>query len=167
MDDAIRLVVVVVMGGVIIAAFVTVLDGYLPRLARRVEAMAVSAPWRSLLTGLANLLFFGVVALAFLVFSEWTGVTLLALPALAVLAVLAMAVVWGIVGMTGLLAGRAFGQHSRSGQMFRGSLLLFVACLTPVLGWFVLLPVVMLVGLGALILSFFQSSRLREESPDP
>lgn len=49
--------------------------------------------------------------------------------------------------------------------MLRGGTILALACVLPGIGWFLLLPYLLLSGLGAVVMSAWSSRRARHEAP--
>jgi sorbitol-specific phosphotransferase system component IIBC len=58
--------------------------------------------------------------------------------------------------MSNLLGERIFPDQSAWKQTIWGTVILSFACALPIVGWFLLLPYVGFVGIGAFILGLFQ-----------
>jgi hypothetical protein len=58
--------------------------------------------------------------------------------------------------MANVIGGRIFTGHNVIKQNIFGAITLSAACALPFAGWFLMLPYVGLVGIGAVILGFFQ-----------
>jgi hypothetical protein len=133
-------------------SFMLLLAALLPRVARRSQRALESSPWRAFFIGLANYLFLGGIALV-----------LLNIEPLAWLGLIIAAGLLGVtsLGMTGLaslvgerLARLSGGQLSPLKQLIWGSVILELASLLPLAGWFLLAPILLMVSFGAAILAW-------------
>ena len=137
----------------LLALFVTVallLPGWHTRARLKIEG----APVRILLLGFVNLLFWGVL---FLVLSQIDVVNLVAL--LIGLAALAVTVV-GSTAIAQLLGDRLGVGQTPIARLVLGGLLLLLACLTPIVGWFVVTPLFLIAGLGAGVMGLVRRRRV-------
>jgi hypothetical protein len=111
--------------------------------------------------GLVNFLFFGVIAIVLLSVAENTGAFakgVLTIPALLILAFLTVLLSLGLTGMVNVLSERLFPDMSLPKRNIWSAVILCFACALPFVGWFLLLPYVGFVSIGASILGFFQRS---------
>lgn len=143
-------------------AFFTVAELLFPAKIARIRETAGDQPVRSTLIGGVNALFFGAVGLVFIGVAENTGLDFLALPGLLIGVFLALALAFGLAAIVQLLGERMAPEGSRLRRSIFGSLALLLACLTPFVGWFALLPYVGFLGLGAVILSVVRGRRGHE-----
>jgi hypothetical protein len=90
-----------------------------------------------------------------LALSEWTRLRILGVPTLLVVAAAALAICFGLGGVTQLVGERLLPERGPALRQAAGALAAGLACALPFVGWFVLLPYLLLLGLGAFILSFF------------
>ena len=134
-------------------ALLTTLVYLIPEKVRQTQQTLTARPGRSFLIGLVNLLFFGILA-AFM--SQ--GGELLSMIAVAILlALLALAFV-GLAGVALMLRPRFFPPHEETAHSslavtMRAAVLLVTAVLAPIVGWFVLGPILLIAGLGAGIMT--------------
>jgi hypothetical protein len=129
--------------------FMTVIFG---RRVEQAQQIMVASPWRSFLAGVLNFLFFGAIALAL----NAVGGELTRLLAVIVMIVLVAVIGIGLAGLVNLTGQRLSPGAERVKMTAWGTVTLSLACGLPFLGWFVLLPAVLFVSLGAVILGFFQ-----------
>jgi len=155
MNELARLTGGFVFGGLVLAAFFAVLFALFPRRVSRTRAMADGSPGRSFALGLVNAVFLTAMILALLALSQWTGVQLLGVPALALIGLLTAATVFGLAGVIQLVGERLLPQQAELGRTIWGTLAVSLGCAAPFVGWFGLLPYVVILGLGAFILTFF------------
>jgi len=80
----------------------------------------------------------------------------LTLPALVILAFLTVLLSLGLTGMVNVLGERLFSDMSLWKRNIWSAVILCFACALPFVGWFLLLPYISFVGIGASILGFFQ-----------
>ncbi|GEM_PF-607565 len=135
-----------------LAALLLVLTSLLPDLSRGSQAALTRFPRRAFLIGLVNYLFLGGISLAlFQLEGEITDVI-----GLLLLLILAGVTLLGLTGTVALLgerlAGLSSGTVSPAQQLIRGALAFVLAGLFPVLGWFVLTPVLLLLSFGSAVL---------------
>ena len=161
MSDIVRLIVMVVLLLVGLSAYFLVLNAlFAPRIARS-KSIIQSMPARSFGLGLVNFLFFAVIALVLLSVAENAGSVIkaiLTIPALIILAFLAVILSFGLAALSNLVGERTFPELPAWKQMLWGTVCLSLACSLPFVGWFLLLPYVGFVGIGGLIVGFFQQA---------
>ena len=149
----VQITAALVIVSLMVAAFFVVLSALFPGRIARVQAAAAAMPGRAIVVGLVNWIFFAAVVLALLALTQWTHVQLLAVPALAIAAVVALAAIFGLAGVVEMLGARLLVNTPGPRRTSLGALVLAWACALPYAGWFVLLPYVLALGLGAVILS--------------
>ncbi len=109
-----------------------------------------------------NVLFFGlIIVLLMSQLIEATGAGVLWLPVLALLGVLALLLSTGLSAVGARIGARALPAHSPLRQILVGGVLLYWAALLPFVGWFLLLPFLACMGIGAGLLA------MRRETPPP
>jgi hypothetical protein len=156
MSDILRLFFAILLLTIGLAAYFLVVNALFSARLTRIKSIAQSTPARSLGIGFVNFLFFAVIALVLFSVAENVGPFLrgvLTIPALVILALLAIALSLGLVAMSHLIGERIFPDLLAWKQLLWGTVCLSLACALPFVGWFLLLPYVGLVGLGAVILS--------------
>ena len=162
MSDILRLSLAVLLLTIGFAAYFLVVNALFSARVTRIKSVAQSMPARSLGIGFVNFLFFAVIALVLFSVAENTGPFLrgiLTFPAIIILAGLAMALSLGLTGMSNLIGERIFPDLPAWKQMLWGTVCLSLACALPFVGWFLLLPYIGLVGMGAVILGFIQREK--------
>ena len=159
MSDIVRLLVIIILLLVGLSAYFLVLNAlFAPRLTRT-RSIAQSMPARSFGIGLVNFLFFSVIAIVLFSIAENAGSFIkgvLSIPGIIILALLALALSFGLAGMSNLIGERIFPDLAPWKQTLWGTICLTLACALPFVGWFLLLPYVGCVGIGAVILGFIQ-----------
>ena len=124
---------------------------------------------RTSVTGFVNLLFFGTVALLSLVLNDTTGIALLAIPGLLIGSLLALLALFGLTGVVAAVGRRMAPDRSPALSTAFGAAVVSLASLTPVVGWFLLFPFLLVAGVGASVLvvvSAFQRDRSAKLNTD-
>ncbi|NUM47120.1 MAG: hypothetical protein HUU38_20660 [Anaerolineales bacterium] len=162
MSEIIGAIFLALLMGLCLAAYFSVLQTLFPVRTERARQMAETSPIRAFFVGLVNFLFFGAICLVSLALGERVhGIFLI--PGLMVLGLLAAALSLGLSGVVQLTGNRLFPEKSSLARTVWGTGTVYLACLTPFVGWFGLFIYVGLLGIGAFILTFFQPKTLPTE----
>jgi hypothetical protein len=153
--DLLRLTFGLIYGSLALVAFFAVMVALFPRRVGQTQAMLEAMPGRSFVVGLVNLIFGSAVVLALLALAQWTHIQLLGVPALAVLGIIVIAIAFGLAGLLQMLGGRLLPQQPPVQRTAAATLALSWACSLPFLGWFILLPFAVALGLGGFMLTLF------------
>lgn len=159
MTDILRLFLALILLTIGLAAYFLVMNALFHPRITTAKSIIQSMPARALGIGLVNFVFFFVIAAVLLSVAENTGPFIkgvLTIPALVILAFLAIVLSVGLAGMSSLIGERILPDFSGWQQILWGTVCLSLACALPFVGWFLLLPYVGFVGIGAVILGFFQ-----------
>jgi hypothetical protein len=142
-----------------LCAYFLVMGVLFPRRISKTQQAAVQLPWRSLGLGFVNLFFFGSIGIVLISIGDNAGGVIqgiLSVPAFLILGVLAVLLSIGLTGIVNDLGTRLFADAPAWKQTVWSSVTLTFACGLPFIGWFLLLPGVIFLGIGATILGFFQ-----------
>lgn len=162
MSDIARLIIIIILLLLGVSAYFLVLNALFAARLTRTKTMAQSMTGRSFGIGFVNFVFFAVIAMVLLAVAENTGDFLqliLTIPAVVILGILAIVLSFGLAGMSNLIGERLFSDLPAWKQSLWGTVCLTLACALPFVGWFLLLPYVGLIGIGAVILGFFQRNQ--------
>lgn len=162
MEQGLNLLVLLLFGSVCVVAMFVVLSFLFAKVVGETRRMAQQSPGRALLIGLVNFLFFGSIAMAIGSYAESVGVRALGLLSVVLVVALTVGVIFGLAGMVELLSLQLFPETHGWRRTAGGATALTLACITPFVGWFGLLPYVGLRGLGAFILSLAERWRTRQ-----
>ena len=163
MLDIVRLFLIIILLIIGLAAYFLVVNALFAARTASAKSIARSTPARSFGIGFVNFVFFAVVALVLFSIAENAGPFIrgiLTIPALIILALLTIALSLGLAGMSGLIGERILPDLPAWKQLPWGTVCLALACALPFVGWFLLLPYVGFIGIGAVILGFFQRDKL-------
>lgn len=159
MSDIARLIIVIILLLVGVSAYFLVLNALFALRLTRTKTIAQSMTGRSFGIGLVNFVFFAVIAMVLLAVAENTSDLLqliLTIPAVVILGILAIVLSFGLTGMSNLIGERIVPDLPAWKQSLWGTVCLALACALPFVGWFLLLPYVGFIGIGAFILGILQ-----------
>ena len=148
MAEGLQLIIIILFSWGTLAALLVLLPALLPGRVQRTQQIAQSSPGRAFVIGLVNLLFFGVVIAIFTQGGEFGGL----IAAILLMALLAITAV-GLAGMNQIVQTRLYPKNDGVRVGLKTAVLLLAACLLPLLGWFVLTPILLLISLGAAIIA--------------
>lgn len=159
MTDLISAVILALLGFVTFVALLTTLTYLIPQRAERARQILQEKPGRAFIIGLVNLLFFGVLAAVFSQGGDVGGL----LGLIILLTLLGLATI-GLVGLLLLLRHRFYPPHEETNHSLlavtvRSSAILMAGLLAPVVGWFILTPMLLILGLGAGIMALARFGR--------
>jgi hypothetical protein len=155
MDQLIGLLVAVPLLTVTLVGLFIVMNAlFTSWIARACQAAETQAA-RSFLVGLVNLVFVGALISAVIALAGSPGLDFVIVLAVLLAAALAIGATFGLAAMVQVIGARLVpgGQGLRPGIW--GTIALTLGCLTPYVGWFGLLPYVVIRGLGAFVLTLF------------
>jgi sorbitol-specific phosphotransferase system component IIBC len=162
MSDILRLFFAIILLTIGLAAYFLVANALFPQRIAKTKSMIQSMPARSFGIGLVNFVFFAVIAMVLFSTAENAGPFIkgiLTIPAFVILAFLAIVLSLGLAGMSDFIGERIFPDIPVWKQTLWGTVCLSLACALPFVGWFLLLPYAGCVGIGAVILGFFQREK--------
>jgi hypothetical protein len=145
-------------------AVLVTLIGFFPRFAIQAQAVIEQSPGRALVVGLVNFFFLGILTLTFFALGENVA-QIFAIPGLILTGIGAAGVLLGTTGAILLLGQRLWSDRSAVRRHTYAAALLLLACLAPAVGWFLLLPSLLIVALGACVMVLF--GRLQQGRPLP
>ena len=154
-----RMIIVFILFVASLFGFFTVMNVIFPVRVSKTQSVLQRIPARSFWIGFVNLIFFVPVALLlFSLADNTTGLlkAIITVPALFLLAVLLGLASFGLMSMVNIVGDRIAPDQSLLKRTFWGTVLLSLACGLPFVGWFLLLPYILIMGVGAVILGFFQ-----------
>ncbi len=165
MNDIFRLFFIVILLTLSFTAYFLVVGALFTNRVTRTQNIITQTPGRSFGLGMVNFLFLGAIAFVLLMLIDGNANripgllrVLLFLPTILVWVVLISFSSIGLTSMVKVLSERIFPDLSSWKQMIWGSVVLCFACALPFVGWFLLLPVVAFIGIGAAILGIVQKS---------
>jgi len=166
MNQGIAIVFIAIGVGISLVAFFTVLDVIFSNLVIEIEEKSNEAPGRSFFLGLLNTVFIAVLSLALWSIAENSGTGIFAIPSVIFLALFAIGVVFGLTAMVRMIGKRLYPDREGRTQMLWGGLISVLACNVPYIGWFLLLPYLLLRGFGAFLMTLTAAYRARRAPAD-
>lgn len=162
MQEVSIIILSVVLGSAMIAAFFAVLNVLFGSIVGKAARAADEMPGRAFLVGVINIIFLGIIAMGFIALSRAIEFDFLQIPSLIVALFLVSSVAFGLAGMAKLVGARLATDSGEHFQVALGGIALTFACATPYVGWFGLLPYLMLRGVGGLVLGIFPRPKTTE-----
>lgn len=163
MNEAIALLIVMVIAIACLSAFFSAVGIYFPKWVHGARQAATASPGRAFAIGFVNVLFFGVLGLAFLALADSSGMQFLALPGLLVALLLVVALCLGLAGVVEEAGERLSPALVGLRRTLLGTTVIGLACALPFVGWFLLLPYLSMLGLGGLIIYAINAYRQRQK----
>jgi len=161
MTDILRLFLGIVLLTITLAAYFLTIGALFSNRVTKTQRIVNQTPGRSFGVGFVNILFFGVIAAVFFsIAGTSSGLVsgVLNVPALIITGFLILLLTFGLSGIVNELGVRLFPDYVAWKQTVWGSVILTFACALPFVGWFLLLPYIVCLGVGATILGSFQRS---------
>ena len=159
MNQFLVAILAVVFLAISLSAFFLVFGMLFPSRIAKTHLILTDMFGRSFLVGLGNAAFFLAIALGIFALARSLRIEALGILSMILLAFLAIGIIFGLAGMVQLVSEKLFPQFSSLRRTVAGALTLGLACGLPFVGWFGLLPLVCILGLGAFITSFFYHPR--------
>ncbi|RMD54752.1 MAG: hypothetical protein D6835_00770 [Candidatus Thermofonsia bacterium] len=150
MTEILSLAFVLIVSAVPLMALLALLPYLLPNRTARAQQVWHGRSGRAFWLGLANFIFFGLLAALFAQGGD--AGSLLSLLILLTLAAFAFV---GLGGLVRLLQSRIFAQETFAASL-KTAVLLTLASFTPLIGWFVLAPILLITSLGTALLGWRQ-----------
>ncbi len=154
MDNAFNLLLVILFGGISLLAFFATLVLLLPKPIMQTQQVLETSGGRSLLLGLVNFIFFGMLATLGVWLGEKTGGLLagifVVLSSIIILAIAFLTLI-GLVALANLLGTRIGKKSTPFVTILRGGGLLILAALAPYVGWFLFAPLAVWASFGGAI----------------
>ena len=161
MRELINGIIFIFGGGLTLSALLTTLIFLLPERLQRTQILLETSPKRAFGIGLVNFIFFGLLA-AF----GFQRPQLLRLLAVFITLALSGLGAMGLAAVLHLLRQRIYEHHTLA-ETLKTAVLLVAAGLTPIVGWFVLTPIIFITGLGAVIITFIRPSEAAAPPDEP
>ena len=170
MTDVVRFLVIVIFSIVTLSAYLVVWRVLFPQRIPNIIVQAQTAPIRTSVVGFINVLFFGIVLIGLLTLADRTNnspfAPLFLLVSLGVAIAITVGLSMGLSSIAHIIGMRLLPQATPLRQSLIGAVGMLLACSTPFVGWFLLLPLVAAWGTGAVILHLLSSTaQARPQAP--
>ncbi len=162
MEPLLRILILFILVPLCLFGFFTVMNILFPQRLSKTRNILQSTLNRSFWIGLVNVLFLLPVSVVLLSLGNTTSGLLSAmimLPGLLLLGALLGLASFGLTCIVNLVGEQSMPDQNLLKRTFWGTLLVSLAGALPFVGWFLLLPYVLIIGVGAVILGFFQKSQ--------
>ncbi|MCC7119051.1 MAG: hypothetical protein IT310_11040 [Anaerolineales bacterium] len=159
MNNIFHTVLIILSLTITLSAYFLVIGALFSNRVNKTQTSLNLTPGRAFGLGMVNFLFFSLIAFVMLSLAENSGRFIkgaLTVPALLILAFLAVLLSVGLTAAVQHLAERLFPDSVNWKRNFWSAVILCMACALPFVGWFLLLPYIAFISIGATILGFFQ-----------
>ena len=154
MGEIIGIVLLILATGLSIMASILTINALFPQRVAKTRQALEAMPGRSFGLGLINTLFLSALTLIFAaLINNVHGIFMI--PALFFTLLLILGLSLGLTGMADHVGGRIFESLSVIRRRSYATWILYLACLLPIIGWFVFFIYIACTSLGAAIISFF------------
>ena len=148
MAEGLQIIIIILFSWGTLAALLVLLPTLLPARVTRAQQVVQNSPGRAFVIGLVNFLFFGLVATIFAQGGDVGG-----LIALIILLALAAITAVGLAALNQMVQARLFPNRSGVRVGLKTAVILIAGGLVPLLGWFAVTPILLLIGLGTGIIA--------------
>lgn len=162
MIEILPLVLLVSLSGLCLVMLFTAIEAFFPDIIAATRYTSEDAHGRSFLIGLLNFVFLALLMTWLGSLADRLGAGFLGYIAIVFFVLLAIGLTFGVSGMAGYIGLRIWPEDSSWKSTAKGGALLTLACLTPYIGWFGMLPYIAFRGLGAYLITLFERIRRRE-----
>lgn len=159
MEQLLGLLIAVPLLGATLVGLFAVMNALFTSWIARTSETAETQAARSFLVGLVNLIFGAALIAAIIALADGTGLDFLIVLAVMLAAVLVIAAAFGLAAMAQIIGARILPGGQGLRPLIGGTVALALGCLVPYVGWFGLLPYVVLRGLGAFVMVLFARPR--------
>lgn len=138
------------------AAFSLVLTALFPGLVSECRKQLEDSRKRMFWLGVVNTLFAAILTYLFTTLGEQSGISLLFFPAVITITFFVTGSLFGLVASFQLIGDHLFAEQGEIKKISYGVTISLIAALTPIVGWFLLAPYLILISFGAFITVIFQ-----------
>lgn len=150
-----------------LVSFFSVLGMFFPRRIAKVKKVLEEQPKRAFWVGLVNALFFTAILVGLFAIGQRVGGPILPVIGLIILLFPALSTVFGLAGLVQFAGERLAPERNELWRTGWGALAIGLASALPFLGWYAMLPFLIVMGLGAFVTSLFQKESPPEELASP
>ena len=165
-----RVITILIFGIILIVpctALLLLTKAIFPKLSENSQSAISNSIWRSFLVGVVNSLFLGAILLLSIFLVQRVKLpALFFLPGILAVGSFIIGTVVGLGSVSVMVGERMLGDHNPIQQQVRAGILIFLAFLTPFVGWYIFFPFVFLTGFGGFVTAFFQAMRERKVSKE-
>ena len=156
----------ILASGISLIALFVILKSLFPIIVEDIRDYAETDAKRSFWLGLINFLFLVAISVGLASLGEGLRTSLLYIPFFLVIAFIIVGLCLGLAALVQLVGERLFPERTIVRRSIYASSMLYLACLTPFIGWFGLFPYIALIGFGGFILTIWQRIRPPKEEMD-
>jgi MFS family permease len=136
-----------------------------PQLTDKTREVIEKSQGRTFLIGFVNLLFLAAILFISIFLVERVSLPpIFSILGLAAVAAFAIGTLVGLTSITHLIGERILPEHTQPQRNIRAAIILILALLTPIIGWYLFFPYTAILGFGGLVAAMFQKWRQHKNS---
>lgn len=136
-----------------------------PQTTDKAKSVIENSQGRTFLIGVVNLLFLAAIMFVFIfLVQEVRFPPIFFIPAVAALAAFATGAFVGITSITHLVGERILSNHAQPQRNIRAAIVLILALLTPIIGWYIFFPYIVILGFGGFVAATIQKRRANRKA---
>ena len=153
MSEGLIVILLVIAVGITVTALFVVLQLLFAPFVDEIKSVATASHGRSIVIGFVNTFFLGVITAGLWSISENTGIGILAVIGLLILIFFTIGLAMGLTAIAWMLGEKLRPEKAAWQQTLSGGVLMILSSVTPYVGWFLLLPYLVVRGFGSFIMT--------------
>lgn len=140
-----------------------------PQITGKTREVIENSQGRTFLTGVVNLLFLVMLVFVSQLFFQGSGsprMPIIFIPVFVIFAVTLIGTLVGMTSITHLIGERILPEQTQPKRNINSAIILILALLTPVIGWYLFLPYTVILGFGGIVTSIYREWRQKRNSGD-
>ena len=162
--ETLSMILLSILSLITLIAALIFIRGLFPRRVEKVQS-ALENHWkRSFWLGLVNTVLITILVLG--LGSLGNNVPIFYIPTFAIYGIYLIGLLFGLAAFVQLLGGHLFSESAPVQRDIRAGAVFLLTGLLPVVGWFLLFPYVVCLGIGAVVLTIFQDRRAKNKEKE-
>jgi hypothetical protein len=145
-----------------VIAFFLIVEALFAKIVEQCRVIVEENPGRSFWIGLVNTIFFSALIALFFFLAGRIEQPLIAVPSVILFMIFIIGSIFGFSAVIQVIGDRIFTEFSGFRKKSYSAGLIMLGCLTPYIGWFGLLPYILIVSFGAFAFRTFTYHRKRK-----
>jgi hypothetical protein len=143
-------------------AFFLIIEALFAKIVEQCHVIVEENTGRSFWIGLVNTIFFSALIALFLFLADRIGQPLIAITSVILFVIFIIGMIFGLAAVIQVIGDKVFTDYSGFRKKSFSAGLILLGCLTPYIGWFGLLPYILIVSFGAFAIRTFTYYRKRK-----
>ena len=143
-------------------AFFLIVEALFTKIVEQCRVIVEENPGRSFWIGLVNTIFFSALIVLFFSLAGRIEQPLIAVPSVILFVIIIIGSIFGFSAVIQVIGDRVFTDYSGFRKKSFSAGLIMLGCFTPYIGWYGLLPYILIVSFGAFAIRTFTHHRKRK-----